>query len=1126
MAKTKILVVEDERIVALDIQGQLENLGYTIAAAVSSGEEAVRKAAELRPDLALMDIRLRGVMDGVETAEQLRQRFDVPVIYLTAHADDHTLDRAKVTEPFGYLLKPFEERELHSAIQMALHKHRMERQLRESEARFRSLIENASDIVLVSDGDGIIRYVGPSIQRVLGYAPDTLMAKNLFGFLHPDDVSRLRAGFSLLLQRPADFSSGEGRFRHGDGTWRTLEFTGRNLLEDPVVQGVVVNARDVTERKRVEDDIRERERFLALLSEITRAALETPDLTAMLQTLADRLGEVIGADGCYITLWDETTQRAVPAVVHTQARDTNAGPESEPAERAVTESVMNSGTPLVIDDVLNTPHLRKSIAEMLRDRALLVLPLLAGDRKLGAALLAFIEPHKFTTDEIARGEQAARQVALALAKARLIETEREHRLQAETLTEVTQVLTAQIHHGAVLDEILHQAQRIVPHSTANIALLDEGVLRVVRWHGYQDYDPEWEETIPGIGQPLVDWPIDAEVVRSKEPRIIVDTRREANWQEHTATGWIRSYLAVPICLRDRVLGLLRLDSDVTGHFSAEDAQKLIPLASAAAIAIGNARLFAEARQRVDELETLRHTGLQITSLLELPVVLDTISESALSLVGGSDCHIYLYDAGSDSFTFGAALWSNGRREPAVKAPRPEGFTATVAHEGQVIVINDAVHHPLFTTPEARPWKVQAIAGFPLKRGGTVVGVFTVAFLEPHRFSEDELRVLDLLADQAVIAIENARLVQGLEAEVVARTAEIVAEQEKSEAILRSVGDAIMMADQEMRIRYVNPAFSAMTGYTVEEVLGQPAGSVGARPDSEQMEQFIQRSLEAGEVWEGEMATYRKDGRTYDAALTIAPLRDADGRPVGFVSSHRDISRIKRLERARTQFMTNVSHELRTPVSNIKLYAKLLRTGKRPEKIARYIEVLEDQADQLSHLIQDILDVTALDSGQAVTEWKSISVSTVIEDTIARYEAQAKAAGLKLSAAPAPGPTNVVKGDLSLLVQALGELIENAVTFTPSGGQVVVEEGIIREAGQKWAVVSVRDTGPGISAEEQERVFDRFYRGGLAESGHVAGTGLGLSIVQEIMRAHGGRVTVDSALDVGSSFTLWLPFALD
>ncbi len=347
------------------------------------------------------------------------------------------------------------------------------------------------------------------------------------------------------------------------------------------------------------------------------------------------------------------------------------------------------------------------------------------------------------------------------------------------------------------------------------------------------------------------------------------------------------------------------------------------------------------------------------------------------------------------------------------------------------------------------------------------------------------------------------------------------EKEEKEAVLRSVGDAIMVSDREMRIQYINPAFTNLTGYTAEEVLGQHACSIGAAAGSEQVRSSIESALTEGKQWQGEASGQRKDGRIYDAALIVSPLRDTEGNLAGSVASHRDISQRKRLERARSRFMTHVSHELRTPLSNLKLYAHLLQRGQRPEKTEHYLQVLVGQTERLEELIQDMLEMTLLDSGQALAEWKSVALSAVIADAVTRHQSRAEASDLTLEAMPVPTDLPEVIGDRSRLLQALSEVVENAVTFTAAGGQVAVEAAVVKEEGEHWVTIVVRDTGPGISREEQERVFDRFYRGKLAESGHIPGTGLGLSIAQEILRAHGGRVTVESKEGEGSAFTLWL-----
>ena len=152
----KILVVEDEQITALEIETNLKQLGYNVPPSVIYGEEAVQKAEELKPDLVLMDIHLKGEMDGVAAAEQIQRRFGIPVIYLTANTDELTLQRAKLTGPYGFILKPFETRELRTNIEMALYKNNMENALRESEAKLVSVFNTISDGICISDLNGKI----------------------------------------------------------------------------------------------------------------------------------------------------------------------------------------------------------------------------------------------------------------------------------------------------------------------------------------------------------------------------------------------------------------------------------------------------------------------------------------------------------------------------------------------------------------------------------------------------------------------------------------------------------------------------------------------------------------------------------------------------------------------------------------------------------------------------------------------------------------------------------------------------------------------------------------------------------------------------------------------------------
>ncbi len=175
----RVLVVEDESITALDIKSVLVLHGYAVPAVARSGKEAIEKAAESDPNLVLMDISLHGAMDGVEAAETIRRRFDCPVIYLTAYADRETTKRARLTEPHGYLLKPFDERELLIAVEMALHRHQMEARLKDSERWLAATLRNIGDAIIATDSGWRIRFMNPRAEGLTGWDVDQALGREL-----------------------------------------------------------------------------------------------------------------------------------------------------------------------------------------------------------------------------------------------------------------------------------------------------------------------------------------------------------------------------------------------------------------------------------------------------------------------------------------------------------------------------------------------------------------------------------------------------------------------------------------------------------------------------------------------------------------------------------------------------------------------------------------------------------------------------------------------------------------------------------------------------------------------------------------------------------------------------------
>jgi PAS domain S-box-containing protein len=296
MAHERIMIVEDEAVISMDIESTLTALGYQVVAAAATGAVAIERALSVRPDLMLMDIMLRGPMDGVEAAERIRALLDVPIIYLTAYATDETLQRAKLTQPFGYLLKPFEERDLRTAIELALYTHQMSAQLRDSEARFRLLAENSTDLITRHAPDGRYLYVSPASRQLLGYEPDVLAETALLDLVHPDDVPAVqRALFGMLAG--ADVHTLEFRARCVDGFYLWLETTGHAVRDAATGKVVEVQAtsRDISARKVAELALRESQaEQVAIAAENVRLYQEVRGHAAELeQKVAERTAELL-----------------------------------------------------------------------------------------------------------------------------------------------------------------------------------------------------------------------------------------------------------------------------------------------------------------------------------------------------------------------------------------------------------------------------------------------------------------------------------------------------------------------------------------------------------------------------------------------------------------------------------------------------------------------------------------------------------------------------------------------------------------------------------------------------------------------------------------------------------------
>ena len=293
MTPSRILIVEDDRVVARDIQQQLSKIGHTVVGITPRGEDVVPLAIQWQPNLVLMDIRLEGGIDGIDAAQHIRERCGIPVIYLTAYADDQTLRRAGITEPFGYLLKPFESSQLRTAIEMALYKYAAERKLRESERRYAVTLSSIGDAVIATDEKLLVTFMNSVAEALTGWTRTEAIGRPLdevFRVVNEDTRQRVDSPASKVLHSGVV----AGLANHTillarDGREIPIDDCGSPIIDDRgEITGTVLVFRDITERRQTDGALRRAQAELVRVGQRTMVG----ELAA---TIAHELGQPLGA---------------------------------------------------------------------------------------------------------------------------------------------------------------------------------------------------------------------------------------------------------------------------------------------------------------------------------------------------------------------------------------------------------------------------------------------------------------------------------------------------------------------------------------------------------------------------------------------------------------------------------------------------------------------------------------------------------------------------------------------------------------------------------------------------------------------------------------------------------------
>jgi PAS domain S-box-containing protein len=926
---------------------------------------------------------------------------------------------------------------------------------------------------------------------------------------------------------------------------------------------------EISVRKQAEDALRRLQR----ISREINSTLELEHILPLVLEEASRLGKAThGA----IILQDSASGELQLEIYsdYSEAEKTHIhallqAPETHPALKRV----LHTNQSLLISDVAAEAD---QIGIRPETRSLLIVPIFYQEAIAGLIVLESTEIGAFDQAvlEFAEGLSAQATTAVGNIQRYYDQLERGELLrrradQLAAVLDIGRVLRSDRPLEEILEEIAYAIQESVGFNLVVIGVL-EG-------------NPPYRRRVAAAGVPLAEfermrkvrepWSVVADLMAAEfrvSQSYYIPAEQQARWRgrinvyEEGVEGITREpgswhphdLLLVPLVgPGGDIQGLLSVDQPLDGRApNRETVEALEIFAAQAALAIENAHLFnevhrfsqnmeriveertqelAEAMKKLtderDRVETLYHITSQLSSSLDLDHVLNLALKLVVNAVGAERASILMLESGSEKLIYRAALGAEEKLPiggiPTRFSPG-EGLAGWVVRHRKAAIVPDIRRDPRWIESQAGyERKYRSALAVPLMVGEDVRGVLLLFHPQVGHFNKAHLLLVETAVIQVANAINNAELYRLIfdQAERLGNTLKAhKVEATKSQAILEGVADGVVVVDADGEVILFNAAAERILGLPREKALGRPINEMLGLYGSQGREW-----MEKVSGWADQPETYTPE--EYLAAqleigdrvvsVHLAPVL-MDNEFLGTVSAFRDVTAEVEAERAKTEFVSTVSHELRTPMTSIKGYVDLLlmgAVGTLAEDQRNFLSVIDANVDRLTVLVNDLLDISRVESGRLAVSPRVMCVEEVVDQVVTTMRARATDQGLILQS-EVPSALPEITADPDRVAQILTNLIGNACNYTPAGGRVTVSVW----SNDDEVCISVSDTGIGISKEDQEKVFERFFRADDSMVQDAPGTGLGLSIVQSLTEIQGGRVWVESELGKGSTFTFALP----
>ncbi|MDE3133391.1 MAG: GAF domain-containing protein [Acidobacteriota bacterium] len=864
-------------------------------------------------------------------------------------------------------------------------------------------------------------------------------------------------------------------------------------------------------RARALEETRQRNAELALINSVQNALAGELELQAIYDAVGDRIRDVFDAQVVDIAIYDEHSGRLrFPYTIERGVRF----PEEQIELVGFRKHVMEAREPLMILEGMLEQQQRYDSPSLVGEmpQSALFVPLLVGARATGVISLQNLDrTHAFSDDDQRLLTTLAASLSVALENARLVHETRQRNAELALITSVQDALAGELELQAIYDAVGDRIRDVFDAQVVDITIHDPatGLL-------HSPYLIERGVRLPD--EPVAPFGFRKHVMETRAPLLIEETSVELmmRYGSQVDVGEMaKSTLFVPLLVGGRATGVISLQNiDRTHAFDEDDQRLLQTLAASLSVALENARLVHETRQRVAELATVNSVGQALSSQLDLDALIELVGEQLRETFAADLAYVALHDRAAGRIDF-VYYYESGERRQEPAMVYGEGLTSQILESREPLLLNRSSQ---FERREMVGTTVRSYLGVPILVGDEAIGVVSVQSIEEDgRFGDADAHLLATIAANVGVAIHNARLFS-----------EVERQRGYLESLLAISPVAVVVLDAEERVTDWNPAAAELFGYAAQEALGRPIDElVFGNSSHDEGRELTREAIQSGRA---QRITVRRsrDGSLVHVELMLVPL-SVDGSHVGFIGVYHDVTELQRARQeaeaatqAKSAFLATMSHEIRTPMNAVIGMTELLLGTELTGEQREFAEVVRTSGDALLHVIDDILDYSKIEAGKLDLEHTAFALRECLEGALDIVAPRAWEKGIELGCLIDEAAPAGIVGDQARLRQVLLNLLSNAVKFTEAGEVVVAVHAQPVGSGSHRLELLVRDTGIGIPADHIDRLFDSFSQVDASTTRRFGGTGLGLAISKRLVELMGGGISVRSELGSGSTFGIELP----